>query len=53
MLRLLTRAAPCLRSGLVVPKMGGYSPGAPPMPALVSSQARTPPEEWDKLPSWA
>jgi hypothetical protein len=40
-------------SGLIAPKMGGYSPGAPPMPALVSSQARTPPEEWDKLPSWA
>jgi len=40
-------------SGLIAPKMGGYSPGAPPMPALVSSQARTPPEDWDKLPSWA
>ena len=48
----LTRAAHA-RSGLIAPKIGGYSPGAPPMPALVSSQARTPPEDWDKLPSWA
>ena len=40
-------------SGLMQPKMGGYAPNAPPMPALVSSQTRTAPEDWDKLPSWA
>jgi hypothetical protein len=40
-------------SGLISEKMGGYSPNAPALPALVSSQARTAPADWDKLPSWA
>ena len=40
-------------SGLMAPKMGGYAPNSPAMPALVSSQARQAPEDWDKLPSWA
>ena len=40
-------------SGLLAPKMGGYAPGSPALPALASTQARVKPEDWEKLPSWA